>query len=79
MPFFSIKSLSYVVPPVLHINLGIVLKLYQVLLSKTQEKNIETRIETSTAKADQEEKWECESQKLLEKEVELLRSGCTFT
>ena len=79
MPLFSIKSLSHVVPPVLHINLGIVLKLYQVLVSKTQEKNIETRIETSTAKADQEEKWECENQKLLEKEVELLRSGCAFT
>ena len=27
MPLFSIKSLSHVVPPVLHINLGIVLKL----------------------------------------------------
>ena len=79
MPLFSIKSLSHVVPPVLHINLGIVLKLYQVLVSKTQEKNIETRIETSTAKADKEEKWECESQKLLEKEVELLRSGCAFS
>ena len=79
MTLFSIKSLSHVVPPVFHINLGIVLKLYQVLLSNTQEKNIETRIETSTAKADQEEKWECENQKLLEKEVELLRSGCAFT
>ena len=32
---FPLKSLSHVVPPVLHIKLGIVLKLYQILLSKT--------------------------------------------
>ena len=74
-PLFPIKSLSHVVPPVLHIKLGIVLKLYQILLSKTQEKD---NIETSTARADQEEKWECESEKLLEKEAELLHSGCVF-
>ena len=67
--------MSHVVPPVLHIKLGIVLKLYQILLSKTQEKD---NIETSTARADQEEKWECESEKLLEKEAELLHSGCVF-
>ena len=55
--------------------MGIVLKLYQILLSKTQEKD---NIETSTDRADQEEKWECESEKLLEKEAELLHSGCVF-
>ena len=41
---FPIKSLSHVVPPVLHIKLGIVLKLYQILLLKTQQNdNIETK------------------------------------
>ena len=74
-PLFRIKSLSHVVPPVLHIKLGIVLKLYQTLLSKTQEKD---NIETRTARGDQEEKWECESEKRLEKEAELLHSGCVF-
>ena len=54
---------------------GIVLKLYQILLSKTQEKD---NIERSTARADQEEKWERESEKLFEKEAELLHSGCIF-
>ena len=72
---FPIKPLSNVVPPVLHIKLGIVLKLYQILLSKTRQKDI---IETSTARADQEEKWEFESEKPLEKEAELLHSGCVF-
>ena len=72
---FPIKSLSPVVPPVLYIKLGIVLKLYQILLSITQQKD---NIETSTVRADQEEKWECESEKLLEKEAELLYSGCIF-
>ena len=67
-PLFPIKSLSHVVPPVLHIKLGIVLKLYQILLSKTQENE---NIETSTARADQEKKLEWKSEKLLEKEAEL--------
>ena len=67
--------MSHVVPPVLHIKLGIVLKLYQILLSKTQEKD---NIETNTARADQEENWECENEKLIEKEAELLHSGCVF-
>ena len=74
-PLFPIKSLSHVVPSVLHIGLGIVLKLYQILLSKTQEKD---NIETSTARADQQEKWEHESEKLLEKEAQLLHSGFVF-
>ena len=67
--------MSHVVPPVLHIKLGIVLKLYQILLSKTQENE---NIETSTARADQEKKLEWKSEKLLEKEAELLHSGCVF-
>ena len=50
-PLFPIKSLSHVVPPILHIKLGIVLKLHQVSLSKTQEKD---NIERSTARVDQE-------------------------
>ena len=61
--------MSHVAPPVLLIKVGIVLKLYQILLSKTEEKD---SIERSTARADQEKKWECESEKLLEKEAELL-------
>ena len=36
---FPIKPLSNVVPPVLHIKLGIVVKIYQVLFSKTQHKD----------------------------------------
>ena len=67
--------MSCAVPPVLRLKLRIVLKLYQILLSKTQQKD---NIETSTVKADQEENWECEREKLLEKEVELLHSGCVF-
>ena len=74
-PLFPIQKLSHVVPSALHIKLGIVLKLYQILLSKTQQKD---NIETSTARVDQEKKWECESEKLLEKEAELLHSGCVF-
>ena len=57
-PLFPIESLPYVVPAVLHIKLTLALKLYQILLSKTQEKY---KIETSTARADQEEKWKCQS------------------
>ena len=60
--------MSHVVPPILLIKLGIVLKLYQILLSKTQEND---NIERSTARADQEKKLEWESEKLLEKEAEL--------
>ena len=73
--FFPIKSLSPVVPSVLHIKLAIVLKLYQILLSKTQQKD---GTETNTARTDQEEKGECESEKLSEKEAELLHSACVF-
>ena len=70
-PLFPIKSLSHIVPPILHIKLGIVLKLYQILLSKTQENdNVET-----TGRAGQEKKLECKSEKLLQKVAELLRSG----
>ena len=61
-PLFPIKSLCHVVPPVLHIELGKVLRLYQILLSKTQEKD---NMETSTARADQEEKWKAFSLKVL--------------
>ena len=49
---FPIKPLSHVLSCALHIKLGIVLKLYQILLSKTQQKD---NIEASTARADQEE------------------------
>ena len=72
---FPIKSLSRVVPPVLHIKLRIALKLYQILLCKTQQKD---KNETSTVGADQEEKWKWESKKLLEKEIVLLHFGCVF-
>ena len=67
--------MSHVVPPVPHIKLGIVSKLYQIFLSKTQQQD---SIETSTTREDQEEKWECRSEKLLEKEAKLLHSGCVF-
>ena len=43
-PLLPIKSLSQVVSPILHIKLGIVLKFYKILLSKTEQNdNIETR------------------------------------
>ena len=67
--------MSRVVPPVLHIKLRIALKLYQILLCKTQQKD---KNEASTVGADQEEKWKWESKKLLEKEIELLHFGCVF-
>ena len=59
-PLFPIKPVSHVVRLVLHVRLEIVLKLYQILLSKTQD-----NIEASTARVDQEENSEWESKKLL--------------
>ena len=67
--------MSQVVPPVLHMKLGTVLKLYQILLSKTKEKDF---TETTTARADQEKEWESMSMSLLEKEAELVHTGCVF-
>ena len=50
---FPIKTLSQVVTPVLHIRLGTVLKLYQILLAKTQEKD---KPGTNAARIEQEQK-----------------------
>ena len=74
-PLFPIKSLSHVLPPILHTKKRIDLHLHQILLSKTQENDY---IETTSARAGQEKKLERESEKLLEKEAELLHSGCVF-
>ena len=69
---FPLKSLSQVVTPLLHIRLGTVLKFYQILLTKTQEKD---STETKSARADQEEVWDSKSEQLLIKEEELVNSG----
>ena len=47
------KLLSEVVTPVLHIRLGTVLKLYQILPTKTQQKDTSRK---NTAKIEQEQK-----------------------
>ena len=49
---FPIKSLSHIAAPVLLVKLGIVLKLYQRLLEKSQQKG---KIETGPVRGDQEE------------------------
>ena len=72
---FPIKTLSQVVTPVLHIRLGTVLKLYQILLSKTQQKD---KPGTNTARIEQEQKWEKTSADLLQLEVELVDTGSVF-
>ena len=72
---FPIKTLSQVVTPVLHIRLGTVLKLYQILLSKTQQKD---KPGTNTARIEQEQKWEKMSADLLQLEVELVDTGSVF-
>ena len=56
---FPLKSLSQVVTLVLHIRLRAVLKFYQILLTKTQEKD---STEANSARADQEEVWESKSE-----------------
>ena len=50
----SIKTLSQFVTPVLHTRLGTVLKLYQILLSKTQQKD---KPRTKSARIEQKQKW----------------------
>ena len=73
---FPIKTLSQVVTPVLHIRLGTTLKLYQILLAKTQQKD---KPGTSTARTEQEQKWERMSADLLELEVELVNTDSVFS
>ena len=51
---FPIKTLSQVVIRVLRIRLGTVLKLYQILLAKTQQKD---KAGTNTARIELEQKW----------------------
>ena len=72
---FSIKTLSQVATPVLHIRLGTVLKLYQILLTKTQQKD---RPGTNTARIEQEQKLARKSADLVELEVKLVYTGIAF-
>ena len=72
---FPIKTLFQVVTPALNIRLGTVLKLYQILLSKTQEKD---KPGTNTVRIEQEQKWEKMSADLLQLEVELVDTGSVF-
>ena len=55
--------------------MGTVLKFYQILLTKTQEKD-STKVNSGIA--DQEEVWEGKSEQLLIKEAELVNSGTAF-
>ena len=72
---FPIKTLSQVVIPVLHIRLGTVLKLYQILLAKTQQKD---KAGTNTARIELEQKWKKMSADLLEPEVEIATTANVF-
>ena len=72
---FPIKTLSLVVTTVLHVRFGRVLKLYQILLAKTQPKG---KPGTNTARIEQKQKWEKMSADLLELEVELVYTGSVF-
>ena len=73
---FPIKTLSQVVTPVLHIRLGTILKLYQILLAKTQQKG---KPGTSTARTKKKKKWERMSADLLELEVKLVNTDSVFS
>ena len=72
---FLIKTPSQVVTPVLHMRLGTVLKLYQFLLTKTQQKG---KPGTNTARIEQEQKWKRISADLSELGVELVNTGNVF-
>ena len=67
--------MSQVVTAVLHIKLGTVLKLYQILQTKTQQKD---KPRTNTARKEQEQKWERMSVDLLELGAELVNTGSAF-
>ena len=69
------KVLFQAVTPVLRIRLGTVLKLYQTLLTKTQQKE---KPRTNTARIKQQQKWEKMSADLLELKVELVNVGSVF-
>ena len=68
------KLLSEVVTPVLHIRLGTVLKLYQILPTKTQQKDTSGK---NTARIEKEQ-WERMSANFLELEVENVNDGSVF-
>ena len=72
---FQKRMLFQVVTPVLHIRLGTVLKLYQTLLTKTQQKD---KPRTNTARIKQQQKWEKMSADLLELKVELVNVSSFF-
>ena len=59
----------------MHRRLGTVLKLYQLLLAKTQQKD---KTGTDMAMIEQDEKWERMSEDLLELEVELINTSSVF-
>ena len=69
------KVLFQAVTPVLRIRLGTVLKLYQTLLTKTQQKD---KPRTNTARIKQQQKCEKMSADLLELTVELVNVGSVF-
>ena len=59
----------------MHRRLGTVLKLYQLLLAETQQKD---KTGTDMAMIEQDEKWERMSGDLLELEVELINTSSVF-
>ena len=64
-PLISITSLSNIVPPVLHITLGIVLKLFEVILSEVRKLDCNRITEVQK---EIEKEWEAGSNELKEKE-----------
>ena len=63
-PLIPITSLSNIVPPVLRITLGIVLKLFEMILSEVRKLDCNHTIEVQKKI---EEEWKIDSNKLKEK------------
>ena len=67
-PLIPITSLSNIVPPVLHITLGIVLKLFEMILSEVRKLD---RNHITAAQKEIEKEWKAESKKLKEKKNDM--------
>ena len=67
-PLIPITSLSNIVPPVLHITLGIVLKLFEMILSEVRKLD---RNHITAAQKEIEKEWKAERKKLKEKKNDM--------
>jgi len=76
---FPISTLDNVVPPVLHIMLGIVLKLFNLVLARCREidslEGTTTQLEETQG---QNDKWKLEREKLQSLEAKCRQLGCDF-